>query len=276
MDLLVGKLTRLPLETQDALRQLACLGNVADVSMLSIVLGRPRNRCTRLCGRPSRQQLIDRLERSYKFVHDRVQEAAYALIPESSRAEAHLTDRPAARSAHATRKTRRSDLRNRQPAQPRRAADHVTGRTRAARRAQPDRRQARQASYGLCLRTHISYRRCSAVGGRCVGAPAGPDLRFGAGPGRMRVPDRRAAGRRGAPGCACNARRQYGRTSGVACRRMDVYTMLGQSDRAVAVALDYFRQVGIEWSPHPTEDEARREYEQHLVAAWRSRDRGSC
>src|SRR5262249_53980022 len=32
--LLAGKLTRLPLDTQDALRQLACLGNVADEAML--------------------------------------------------------------------------------------------------------------------------------------------------------------------------------------------------------------------------------------------------
>ena len=30
--------------------------------------------------------------------------------------------------------------------------------------------------------------------------------------------------------------------------------------RAVAVALDYLRHVGIEFSPHPTEDEVRREY----------------
>src|SRR5262249_50385661 len=35
-----------------------------------------------------------------------------------------------------------------------------------------------------------------------------------------------------------------------------------QPDRAIAVALDYLRHVGIDWSPHPSEDEVRREYEQ--------------
>src|SRR5262249_49107641 len=40
----------------------------------------------------------------------------------------------------------------------------------------------------------------------------------------------------------------------IACLHMDVCTHLGQSGRAVAVALDYLRHVGIEWSPHPTED----------------------
>jgi predicted ATPase len=35
--------------------------------------------------------LVGRLERSYKFVHDRIQETAYALIPKEARAEAHLT-----------------------------------------------------------------------------------------------------------------------------------------------------------------------------------------
>ncbi len=39
VDLMVGKLTRLPAETQNALQHLAYLGNVAEIAMLSIVLG---------------------------------------------------------------------------------------------------------------------------------------------------------------------------------------------------------------------------------------------
>src|SRR5262249_17258914 len=37
---------------------------------------------------------------------------------------------------------------------------------------------------------------------------------------------------------------------------------LDQSDRAVAVCLDYLRRLGLEWSPHPTEEEVEREYAQ--------------
>ena len=47
----------------------------------------------------------------------------------------------------------------------------------------------------------------------------------------------------------------------VACLRADLYTTLDQGSRAIAVGLDYLRHLGVDWSPHPTEEEARREYE---------------
>src|SRR5262245_27895554 len=40
---------------------------------------------------PARHQgLVERVAGAYRFVHDRVQEAAYGLIPEQLRGEAHL------------------------------------------------------------------------------------------------------------------------------------------------------------------------------------------
>ena len=47
VDLMVGKLTRLPAETQTALQQLACLGNSAEVSHVSIVLETPEEQVAR-------------------------------------------------------------------------------------------------------------------------------------------------------------------------------------------------------------------------------------
>ena len=42
---------------------------------------------------------------------------------------------------------------------------------------------------------------------------------------------------------------------------MDLYTALGQSERAVVVGLDYLRGLGVDWSLRPTEAEAQYEYE---------------
>src|SRR5262249_29564495 len=47
----------------------------------------------------------------------------------------------------------------------------------------------------------------------------------------------------------------------VARRRVDLYVILGAGERAVTVALEGLRYVGIDWSAHPTEVDARREYE---------------
>src|SRR5262249_33579570 len=91
VDLLVAKLARLPARTQTALQQMACLGNAAEITMLAIVLGTSADEVHAAQSEAVRQELVERLDGSYKFIHDRVQEAAYSMIPPALRAEAHLT-----------------------------------------------------------------------------------------------------------------------------------------------------------------------------------------
>ena len=85
-----AKLGRLPVETQIALQKLACLGNAAKVSTLSLVCGTAEAQVHADLFEAVRAELVNPQEGSYRFIHDRVQEAAYSLIPEESRAETHL------------------------------------------------------------------------------------------------------------------------------------------------------------------------------------------
>ncbi|HEY0789970.1 MAG TPA: AAA family ATPase [Chthoniobacterales bacterium] len=90
VDLMAGKLDRLPEATQEALHQMACLGNIAGVPFLSIVLGASQEAIIALLREAVLAGLVCELDGAYAFTHDRVQEAAYALIPEALRARHHL------------------------------------------------------------------------------------------------------------------------------------------------------------------------------------------
>ena len=63
---MVGKLSRLPVETQEALQQLACLGNIAEHhDAVASFSGHRRRRSTRHLWEAVRLELVEWLEGAY-------------------------------------------------------------------------------------------------------------------------------------------------------------------------------------------------------------------
>ncbi|MCW2244344.1 trifunctional serine/threonine-protein kinase/ATP-binding protein/sensor histidine kinase [Azospirillum canadense] len=114
VELMVAKLQRLPAETQRVLSLAACVGNSFDLGTLAVAADRPvpdlagalwpalREELVlpvgdayRYASDGSRAMTADEasalLASRYRFLHDRVQQAAYALIPEAERAATHLS-----------------------------------------------------------------------------------------------------------------------------------------------------------------------------------------
>jgi PAS domain S-box-containing protein len=261
VDLMVGKLGRLPAGTRHALQQLACLGNVAGITTLSTVLGIPVAQVHAALWEAMGQELVERLESSYRFVHDRVHEAAYSLIPEASRASAHL--RIGRLLAARTPPKKREE-----------AIFEIVGQlNRGAALITEEGERERLAEFNLLAgqRAKASTAYASALTYLVTGAELLNDdcwerrheLMFALElnraeceflTGQLSVSDERLAAL--SKRAATTVEEAL-----VACMQMDVYLVLDQSGRAVDVCLSYLRHVGIEWSPHPNDEEVRREYE---------------
>ena len=261
VDLMVWKLRRLSGATQDAIRQLACLGNVVDIATLTLVHGKSEEEIHTALWEAARTGLILRLEGSYAFLHDRVQEAAYALIPEGERATAHLRIGRALASRTAPEQIEEKifeivnqldsgsaliDL----PEERERVAELNLI---AGRRAKASTAYASALNYlaaGRALLAEDSWERRYALIFSLEYHRAECELLtadLAAAEERLTMLSRRAG--------------NVVDIAAIACLRLTLFTTLDRSDRGVEVCLEFLRRRGVHWSPHPTKDDVRREYE---------------
>ena len=265
VELMVGKLNRLPIETQKAVQELACLGNSAEITTVSIVHGTSEDQVHSDLWEAIRLEFITRQEGTYKFVHDRILEAAYSLIAEHSRAESHLRigrllwthftpekreedvfeivnqlNRGAALITSQDERERLTELNLIAGKRARASTAYVSALNYLVAGAELLSEDRWDSKYHLIFPLELLRSECEFLTGQTAAAEQ-----------RLTALSSRAS----------NAVDLATVTSLL----IDLYTSLNESKRAVAVSLDYLRYLGVEWSSHPTEEEARQAYQQIWV-----------
>src|SRR5262249_53373879 len=233
-----------------------------EMTRLSTVLEMSHAQVDAALSESVRQGLVEQVDGSYKFIHDRVHEAAYSLIPEPLRAEAHVRIGRLL-AAHASPQEREETIFN-IVNQLNRGVTLITSREEREHLAELNLIAGRRAKASTAYASGLKYLVSGAALLGNDGWQRQRDLMFALEleraeceflTGEFAAADERLTSlwSRTANGAERAA---------LACIHIEVFTELLHSDRAVAVALDYLRHVGIEFSAHPPEDEVRREYEQ--------------
>ena len=264
-DLLIEKMKRLSVSTQEAMKQLACLGNVADIATVTLVQAAKEEAVHAALWEAVHAGLVLRQESAYAFLHDRIQQAAYSLTPEERRSDAHLRiGRALLTSMTADQLAEHLlDVAN----QFNRAAGRLIDRAEKAQVATINLRAGRRAKasaayasaciylaagtalldeidwggeYSLTFSLWLELAECEYLTGQLASAEA-----------RLSLLSTRA--------------RTIVDSAAVTCVRLNLYTILDRSDSAVEVGLDYLRRVDDgRWPLRATAKDVREAYDRLL------------
>jgi PAS domain S-box-containing protein len=261
VNFMVGKLSRLPIGAQKALRQLACLGNSADSALLAMVCEDSKEALHSDLEEALRTGLVLHSEGAYEFLHDRVQEAAYSLIPESSRAEVHLRIGRLLTAHTPPDKQEEAifDIVN----QLNRGVALLTSRDEREHLAELNLMAGKRAKASTAYVSALTY----LGAGRALLSDESWDhhyelvcgLEFHLAECEFLTGNMTAAEDR-LSRLAQRARLAEHITA-VVRLRITLYTALDRSDRAIEVCLQYLERSGTHWSPRPTSQEVQREYD---------------
>lgn len=261
VDLMVERLQRLPSAAKVAVQNLACLGDRAEAATLVVVLGMSEEEVHAALWEAVHQELCDRRQNGYGFAHDRVREAAYSLIPQEHRAAVHLRIGRllAAKIPVETRHEAIFEIVN----QLNRGADLISSAVEREQLAEFNLLAGLRAKASTAYAAALTY---FAIGTAFLPADAWErrhDLAFAL--------ELRRAECEFLTGALADAEQHLAALSDHAvttvdrgtltCLHIDLWVTLGAGHRAIEAGLDYLKHLGIEWSPHPTAEEARRDYD---------------
>jgi PAS domain S-box-containing protein len=262
VDLMVVKLVRLPETTQDALRYFACLGNRASIENLSLALAAPHTNISALLRDATQVGLVVRSEDGFEFLHDRVQEAAYALLPSGERAATHLQigRRLAQHISPEKLETSIFDIVN----QLNRGSALIVTAEETYQLAQFNLIAGKRAHASAAFDSALTY---FAIGEEILGEQRF-DRQFAL---AFELALRRSeseflTGDAASAEARLTALTQLARTpvdrAAVAHMQVTLFTALNRADSAIKVGLEYLNQAGIEWPVHPPEHLVTEELEQ--------------
>jgi PAS domain S-box-containing protein len=263
-DLICGKLNRLPAATLEALKQFACLGKSANTTTLATVLGTSEEEVHITLWEAVRAGCIFRMDDTYVFVHDRVQEATYGLIPDAERPFVHLRIGRILASQTAPQELEANIF----------EIVNQLNRGAALIRSVEERDQLAELNILAGKRAKTSSAYASA-------------LKYFVSGSAMLTEDSWQRQYRLTFDLACHLAECYFLTGDLARAeellsdlsrrtanlldqaaltrlRVALYTTLARVDRALEIGLEYLHHVGIDWPPHSTEADVRHECQRML------------